>query len=125
MSPVSLVKSLSSQITLCSSAIFLIPRYLIIFLSIYPSFRVFVFLLLQSPDTVTLVCWQVAIVRCYNWVEILINPNSLHTLSVQCSRLNEVVKVVKECFTNESDYTGAKFYYQMPFISSSELCSRI
>ena len=25
----------------------------------------------------------------------------------------------------ESDYTGAKFYYQMPFISSSELCSRI
>ena len=25
----------------------------------------------------------------------------------------------------ESDYTGAKFYYQMPFISSSELFSRI
>ena len=25
----------------------------------------------------------------------------------------------------ESDYTGAKFYHQMPFISSSELCSRI
>ena len=29
------------------------------------------------------------------------------------------------CDKNESDYTGAKFYYQMPFISSSELCSRI
>ena len=28
-------------------------------------------------------------------------------------------------FLIESDYTGAKFYYQMPFISSSELCSRI
>ena len=28
-------------------------------------------------------------------------------------------------FINESDYTGAKFYYQVPFISSSELCSRI
>ena len=26
---------------------------------------------------------------------------------------------------DESDYTGAKFNYQMPFISSSELCSRI
>ena len=25
----------------------------------------------------------------------------------------------------ESDFTCAKFYYQMPFISSSELCSRI
>ena len=25
----------------------------------------------------------------------------------------------------ESDCTGAKFYYIMPFISSSELCSRI
>ena len=25
----------------------------------------------------------------------------------------------------ESDYTGANFYYQMPFISSGELCSRI
>ena len=24
-----------------------------------------------------------------------------------------------------SDYTGAKFYYQMPFISSSELCPRL
>ena len=25
----------------------------------------------------------------------------------------------------ESDYIGTKFYYEMPFISSSELCSRI
>ena len=25
----------------------------------------------------------------------------------------------------DSDYTGAKFYNQMPFVSSSELCSRI
>ena len=30
-----------------------------------------------------------------------------------------------EAFYYDSDYTGAKFYYQMPFISSSELCSRI
>ena len=37
-----------------------------------------------------------------------------------------IFKIV--CLKNsvlESDYTGAKFYYQMPFISSSELCSRV
>ena len=34
-------------------------------------------------------------------------------------------KIKEICIIYESDYTGAKFYYQMPFISSSELCSRI
>ena len=32
---------------------------------------------------------------------------------------------VKQCITIESDYAGTKFYYQMSFISLSELCSRI
>ena len=37
---------------------------------------------------------------------------------------NETCTCIKQLYF-ESDYTGAKFYYQTPFISSSELCSRI
>ena len=44
------------------------------------------------------------------WIE-------MYTMSAIVENKSEKIK--------ESDYTGAKFHYQMPFISSSELCSRI
>ena len=36
-----------------------------------------------------------------------------------------ITVVSTRTFQKESDYTGANFYYQMPFISSNELCPRI
>ena len=48
-----------------------------------------------------------------------------HTcITIQMTVQSNTIRSNKD-FLKESDYTGAKFYYQMPFFSSSELCSRI
>ena len=55
----------------------------------------------------------------------LINRHPVHALrSIMKLKVSvEVVTVVD--YNNESDYIGAKFYYLIPFILSSELCSKI